>query len=113
MDSTVLIVIIICIVGVAVGAVIFSLWFYMRQKKARLKLAEAEAMYGAKQEAERLKKANKKSWKQRLITRKTIRYVSNSADNSHWTVICSDVTLIHIQTVPNISRLKLMYPILN
>ena len=74
MESTILIILIICIVGVAVGAVIFSLWFYMRQKKARLKLAEAEAMYGAKQEAERLKKANKKSWKQRLITRKTIRY---------------------------------------
>ena len=74
MESTILIILIICIVGVAVGAVIFSLLFYMRQKKARLKLAEAEAMYGAKQEAERLKKANKKSWKQRLITRKTIRY---------------------------------------
>ena len=47
MESTILIILIICIVGVAVGAVIFSLWFYMRQKKARLKLAEAEAMYGA------------------------------------------------------------------
>lgn len=57
---------------VVIAAIAISLLLYLRQRNTRLKLEETEALYGAKQD-EDYKKSNKKNWKSRLITRKTIR----------------------------------------
>ena len=73
MESWALIVIIIGVLVIAIAAIVVSLFLYMRHRKTKQRLADAEALYGAKQAADNLKKSKGKNWKQRLITRKTIR----------------------------------------
>lgn len=71
MVSVLLIAVTVSIAIIAVLAILFSIFLYLRHKKAKRKMDEAQLIYGANLEAERNKK--KKSWKQRLITRKTIK----------------------------------------
>lgn len=73
MEQTVLIVVTVGIIIIAIGAILVSIFFYQRHKKTKRKFDEAQMVYGAKLEAERAAQKGKKSWKQRLITRKTIK----------------------------------------
>ncbi|XP_067950638.1 synaptotagmin-7-like isoform X2 [Watersipora subatra] len=76
MQAWILGLVIVGAVLITVAAILASLLFYFRHRKTKKRLAEAEALYGAKQQAENAKKAGKWNLKDRLVKRKTIRFVS-------------------------------------
>ena len=76
MDSPVLITVTVLLVILAVGAILLSLFLYLRHRKAKQKLAEAKYAFDA-QQFEKSQKA-KKGWKHKFMARKTIKYVFKS-----------------------------------